>query len=167
MSRNNIAVVTILLLIFAFAICALIYPLFGRNSMRLGLDLVGGSHLVYQAQFPEDATAEEKLRAMQSPLEQLATVTRAHLEGTTVEQVKENENIAQLKSEIVETKSEIAQLRQDLQIALQALQDKSNVQETQVPEVRSLQPQQVTKPVFPAQTQKPMDLHSIIQRSVQ
>lgn len=123
----------------------------------------------YKSAFDElgkaEATPEEKLRAMQSPLEQLATVTRAQLEGTTVEQVQENENIAQLKSEIVETKSEIAQLRQDLQIALQALQDKSNVQETQVPAVRSLQPQQVTQPVLPAQGQ-PKSLHDIIQRSV-
>jgi protein-export membrane protein SecD len=65
MSRNNIVVVSILLLIFAFAICALIYPLLGREGMQLGLDLVGGVHLVYQAQFPEGATAEEKARDMQ------------------------------------------------------------------------------------------------------
>jgi preprotein translocase subunit SecD len=49
MSRNNIVVVTILLLIFAFAICALIYPLFGREGMQLGLDLQGGAHIVYKA----------------------------------------------------------------------------------------------------------------------
>lgn len=112
-----------------------------------------------------EATAEEKLRAMQTPLEQLAQVTRAHLEGTTVEKVQENEQIAQLKSQLENTNSEVAQLRQDLQIALQALQDKSNVQETQVPAVRSLQPQQVTRPVLPAQGQ-PRGLHEIIQRSV-
>jgi preprotein translocase subunit SecD len=49
MSRNNIVVITILLLIFAFAICALIYPLFGREGMQLGLDLQGGAHIVYKA----------------------------------------------------------------------------------------------------------------------
>ncbi|HEY78888.1 MAG TPA: protein translocase subunit SecD [Dehalococcoidia bacterium] len=49
MSRNNIVVVSILLLIFAFAICALIYPLFGREGMQLGLDLQGGAHIVYKA----------------------------------------------------------------------------------------------------------------------
>jgi preprotein translocase subunit SecD len=49
MSRNNIVVVTILLLIFAFAIFALIYPLLGREGMQLGLDLQGGAHIVYKA----------------------------------------------------------------------------------------------------------------------
>ena len=37
--------------------------------MRLGLDLVGGSHLVYQAQFPEGATAEDKARNMDRALD--------------------------------------------------------------------------------------------------
>ncbi len=69
MSKRNTFVVTVLLLILAFAICALIYPLFGRKEMRLGLDLVGGSHLVYQAQFPENATAEEKARSMDRALQ--------------------------------------------------------------------------------------------------
>jgi len=64
MSRRNTLVITILALIFVFAICALIYPLFGRQGLRLGLDLVGGVHLVYQAQFPQDATSEEKTRDM-------------------------------------------------------------------------------------------------------
>jgi preprotein translocase subunit SecD len=49
MSRNNIVVVTILVLIFAFAICALIYPLFGRKGMQLGLDLQGGAYIIYKA----------------------------------------------------------------------------------------------------------------------
>jgi preprotein translocase subunit SecD len=49
MSRNNIVVVTILLLIFAFAIWALVYPLPGREGMQLGLDLQGGAHIVYKA----------------------------------------------------------------------------------------------------------------------
>jgi len=36
--------------------------------MRLGLDLVGGVHLVYQPQFPEGATPEEKARDMSRAL---------------------------------------------------------------------------------------------------
>jgi preprotein translocase subunit SecD len=51
MARRNTVVFFIILALFAFAICALIYPLFGRDTMRLGLDLQGGIHLVYQADF--------------------------------------------------------------------------------------------------------------------
>lgn len=59
MSRNNIVVVTILLLIFAFAICTLIYPLFGREGMQLGLDLQGGAHIVYKADLSSVETGNE------------------------------------------------------------------------------------------------------------
>jgi len=48
MTRRNILALVIILALFAFAICALIYPLFGREELRLGLDLVGGVHLVYE-----------------------------------------------------------------------------------------------------------------------
>ena len=36
--------------------------------MRLGLDLVGGSHLVYQAQFPEGASADDKAKNLDRAL---------------------------------------------------------------------------------------------------
>lgn len=49
MARRNTLVLAIILALFAFAACALIYPLFGREEMRLGLDLQGGIHLVYKA----------------------------------------------------------------------------------------------------------------------
>jgi preprotein translocase subunit SecD len=49
MGRRNAIVFFIILALFAFAICTLIYPLFGREEMRLGLDLQGGIHMVYQA----------------------------------------------------------------------------------------------------------------------
>jgi len=49
MTRRNTLVLAIILALFAFAACALIYPLFGREEMRLGLDLRGGIHLVYKA----------------------------------------------------------------------------------------------------------------------
>ncbi len=64
MPRLNTLVFIAILAIFAFAVCALVYPMFGREEMRLGLDLVGGVHLVYQADFPEDATGDEKAAAM-------------------------------------------------------------------------------------------------------
>jgi preprotein translocase subunit SecD len=53
MTRGNTLVLIIVLMIFAFAVCALVYPLFGRDEMRLGLDLQGGIHMVYQADFSE------------------------------------------------------------------------------------------------------------------
>jgi preprotein translocase subunit SecD len=49
MSRRNALVATILLLVFIFAIFALMNPLLGRKQMQLGLDLQGGIHLVYRA----------------------------------------------------------------------------------------------------------------------
>jgi preprotein translocase subunit SecD len=49
MTRRNTLVLAIILALFAFAACAVIYPLFGREEMRLGLDLQGGIHLVYKA----------------------------------------------------------------------------------------------------------------------
>ncbi len=55
MKRNNI-VTLIILAIFAFALVALFEPLFGRDQMRLGLDLKGGVHMVYRA----DLTGIEK-----------------------------------------------------------------------------------------------------------
>jgi preprotein translocase subunit SecD len=53
MVRGNTIVFFVLLAIFAFVICALVYPLFGREEMRLGLDLQGGIHMVYQADFTD------------------------------------------------------------------------------------------------------------------
>jgi preprotein translocase subunit SecD len=45
--------------LFAFAIIALVYPLWGREGMRLGLDLRGGIHMVYQADFSSIEPGEE------------------------------------------------------------------------------------------------------------
>jgi protein-export membrane protein SecD len=68
MAKRNTIVFFVLLAIFAFVICALVYPLFGREEMRLGLDLVGGVHLVYQADFPEGSSAEERAASMERAL---------------------------------------------------------------------------------------------------
>lgn len=64
MNIKNTLIAAVLLLILVFALCTLIYPLFGRNEMRLGLDLVGGVNLVYQVQFPEDTSPEDKTKDM-------------------------------------------------------------------------------------------------------
>ncbi|MGD9118142.1 MAG: protein translocase subunit SecD [Dehalococcoidia bacterium] len=53
MTKGNITVLVILAAIFAFAVCALVYPLFDREGMRMGLDLQGGLHIVYQADLSE------------------------------------------------------------------------------------------------------------------
>jgi len=49
MFRKNTLVLIAILALFGFALSALIYPLFGREAMRLGLDLQGGIHMVYKA----------------------------------------------------------------------------------------------------------------------
>ena len=72
MARRNILVLTIILVLFGFALWTIL-PIdgerFGRQGMHLGLDLVGGVHLVYQAQFPEGATGDEKARDMDRALD--------------------------------------------------------------------------------------------------
>jgi len=49
MTRRNALILLIIVALFAFALCALIYPMFGREQIRLGLDLQGGIHMVYKA----------------------------------------------------------------------------------------------------------------------
>ena len=59
MVRKNTLVLIIILALFAFAVTALIYPLFGREAMRLGLDLQGGIHMVYHADFSDIEPGKE------------------------------------------------------------------------------------------------------------
>jgi len=89
MTRRNMLVFTTILALFAFAICTLILPMFDREQIRLGLDLVGGSHLVYQAQFPEGATGEDKARAMNRALDTIRT--RIDRYGVTEPIIQEQE----------------------------------------------------------------------------
>ncbi|OGO30559.1 MAG: protein-export membrane protein SecD [Chloroflexi bacterium RBG_16_56_11] len=67
MARRNGLVFVIILVIFVFTLWVLL-PIkgerLGRTGLRLGLDLVGGVHLVYQAQFSENATAADKSAAV-------------------------------------------------------------------------------------------------------
>jgi preprotein translocase subunit SecD len=69
MFRKNTPVLIIILALFAFAISALIFPLFGREAMRLGLDLQGGIHMVYRADLSavepgEEASVMEGVKAV-------------------------------------------------------------------------------------------------------
>jgi len=59
MPRKNTLVLIIILAIFAFAISALVYPMLGREGMRLGLDLQGGLHMVYKADLSNVEPGEE------------------------------------------------------------------------------------------------------------
>ncbi len=71
MTRKNVITFILILVIFGFALWAVL-PLqgerLGRQGLRLGLDLVGGVHLVYEADFPEGASGEEQARDMDRAL---------------------------------------------------------------------------------------------------
>lgn len=71
MSRRNTLALIIILAIFGFALWTIL-PIqgerLGRKGIHLGLDLVGGVHLIYQAQFPDGATADEKAKDMDRAL---------------------------------------------------------------------------------------------------
>ena len=63
MSKKNNLVMLLIIAIFAFTMWIL-FPIdsskMGREGLQLGLDLVGGVHLVYQADFAQNMTAEER-----------------------------------------------------------------------------------------------------------
>ena len=59
MPRRNTVALIVILALFAFAISALALPLFGREAMRLGLDLQGGIHMVYRADLSNVEPGEE------------------------------------------------------------------------------------------------------------
>jgi preprotein translocase subunit SecD len=71
MARRNGITFVVILIIFIFTLWAIL-PIdsekFGRKGLRLGLDLVGGVHLVYQAQFSENATSADKSAAVDRAL---------------------------------------------------------------------------------------------------
>ncbi len=76
MIKRNVLTFIIVLILFALALCVVVpidQGILGKKGIHLGLDLVGGSHLVYQAQFPEGATAEEKARNMDRALATIQT----------------------------------------------------------------------------------------------
>jgi preprotein translocase subunit SecD len=69
MARRNGIIFVIIVVIFALTVWAVLpnsklSESLGRKGMRLGLDLVGGVHLVYQGQFSENTTGADKSAAM-------------------------------------------------------------------------------------------------------
>ena len=60
MTTKNLVTMSIVMALFAFAVIALLYPLWGREAMRLGLDLRGGIHMVYLADFSDVEPGEEE-----------------------------------------------------------------------------------------------------------
>jgi preprotein translocase subunit SecD len=68
MTRKNLFVLVVILAIFGFTLWTIL-PLdsnrLGRDGLKLGLDLVGGVHLVYQADFADNMTADEKDAALE------------------------------------------------------------------------------------------------------
>ena len=98
------------------------------------------------------------MEALQVPFTSLSNVVRAKLEGTTVEEVLKNDEIAELRNEF---QSSLSEITQQLQILSQAISDKSNVQDTQVPTPRTPAPQPPPT-VQPAQDAKPGSLKAII-----
>jgi preprotein translocase subunit SecD len=76
MPKTNIFFFVLILALFAFAVCALVYPLFGREAMRLGLDLQGGIHMVYQADLSEvePGTEDEAISGAMAVIEQRINV---------------------------------------------------------------------------------------------
>ncbi len=68
MARRNAITLIIILAIFAFTLWSLL-PVdaerFGKQGLHLGLDLVGGVHLVYEVQFSENATDTDKGAAVE------------------------------------------------------------------------------------------------------
>ncbi len=67
MSRYNKIILLIIVIIFGLTVWVVLpgTKLWGgRDGLRLGLDLVGGVHLVYQAQFSANASSSDKSAAM-------------------------------------------------------------------------------------------------------
>ncbi len=71
MTRRTATTFGVILALFVLALLVVVpidQGILGRKGLHLGLDLVGGSHLVYQAQFPEGAAGDEKARSMDRAL---------------------------------------------------------------------------------------------------
>jgi len=76
MFRRNALPLIIVIIIFALAVCVVLpieEGILGKKGVRLGLDLVGGVHLVYRAEFSEEATEEDKARSVDRALEVIRT----------------------------------------------------------------------------------------------
>jgi protein-export membrane protein SecD len=100
MTRNNVIVAVIILVIFGFSLWAIL-PIqgerFGRQGLRLGLDLVGGVNLVYQADFSANATAQERSSAMDRAVTTIGIrIDRYGVIEPVIQQVGEDRIMVQL-----------------------------------------------------------------------
>jgi len=70
MSRSNNIILLVIIIIFAFTLWVILpgTKIGDRENLQLGLDLKGGVHLVYQAQFADNATDVERSAAMDSTI---------------------------------------------------------------------------------------------------
>jgi len=108
MTRKNVIAFILILIIFGFAMWAVL-PLksaeaeedqvekLGKTGLRFGLDLTGGVHLVYQADFPDDASAGDKGDAMDRAL--ITIENRINKYGVTepiIQQLGEDRILVQL-----------------------------------------------------------------------
>ena len=76
MNRRNIIILIVLVAIMAFAVSALVFPLFGRDNLQLGLDLKGGVLLEYQVEFPEGTSEAEQ----QALVDQAVEIIRSRID---------------------------------------------------------------------------------------
>ena len=70
MTRRNNIILILIILLFGFTLWAILpnsklSEFLGREGLQLGLDLKGGVHLVYQAEFADNATAADRSAAME------------------------------------------------------------------------------------------------------
>ncbi len=83
MKRGNTALLIIILVLFAFGLWAILPSngIFGRNGFTLGLDLKGGSYLVYQADLTKKPATETDDQAMEGVKQKI--LTRVNKYGVT------------------------------------------------------------------------------------
>ncbi len=73
MQRSNNIILIIIIILFGLSVWAVVpnsslSKAMGREGMQLGLDLKGGVHLVYKAEFAENATASERSAALDATI---------------------------------------------------------------------------------------------------
>jgi cation transport regulator len=113
-----------------------------------------------------EASSEEKLRAMQPFMEDLANVVRSNIESvSTVKVDPAHRELEEFRSQV---SAQFSEINKTLQLLLQLQENKSVVQNSAVPVPRSIQPPMTMVPqVSPAQqTLGPRPLREIIERGM-
>jgi preprotein translocase subunit SecD len=73
MKRRNVTLFLIIIAMLVFTVVALVYPLFGRKGMQLGLDLKGGVYLEYQVQYPEGTSTADQTTLINKAVDVITT----------------------------------------------------------------------------------------------